>query len=231
MKPAANKRKYTRCESDSGISVGSSHESDDDDYTYESYYDSDESGSTEIIDLVSPQTTIDLVTPQGTMAPLECPSAPLRRKGASTNLLKRQRCCEVATDSEDDDWDLRTQEDPVAQALLEEEAAKQRLLEDDQAWPESPTVSQRATTLRLAEEEVARQRTMNLDSTTLHVEDHPEVNPAEVCPACYRMMLSTPVYPMKITETETPYWKKVYRVTYEVWMPPCRHSNRKPWFL
>lgn len=219
MKPSANKRKYTRCESDSGISLGSSHESDADDYTYESYSDSDDSGSTEII---------DLVTPQGTMAPLECPPAPLRREGASTNLLKRQRCCEVATDSEDDDWDLRTQEDPVAQALLEEEAAKQRLLEDDQAWPESPTVTQRAITLRLAEEEVARQ---NLDSTTLHVEDHPEVNPAEVCPACYRMMLSTPVYPMKITETETPYWKKVYRVTYEVWMPPCRHSNRKPWFL
>jgi len=198
----SNKRKYSVAkDSDDGISLGSSHSSDAEDYTYETCSD-----DTEII---------DLCTPPPPMPPLgrkECPPAPLRREKKSRNLLTR----EVV---QDDDADY-AEADEITQTLLNEEY--QRVAQECSQYPDWHPISQESAPLDFGTPSPIAEPVPTL------VVPHPETE-VEVCGECLFRLINQCRYPTVVTQERLGSMFNAYRLTFEVMRVPCGHPNRRPW--
>jgi len=196
----SNKRKYSVAkDSDDGISLGSSHSSDVEDYTYESYSD-----DTEIIDLCTP--------PPAPVLEVRCPPAPLRREKKSRALFTR----EVV---QDDDADY-AEADEITQTLLNEEY--QRVAQECSQYPDWQPISQESAPLDLGTPVPISEPVPTL------VVPHPETD-VEVCGECLFRLINQCRYPTVVTQERLGSMFNAYRLTFEVMRVPCGHPNRRPW--
>lgn len=200
----SNKRKYSVAkDSDDGISLGSSHSSDAEDYTYESYSD-----STEIIDLCTPSPS----PPRE----VRCPPAPLRREKKSGNLLPREVVQDDAADY--------AEADEITRALLTEEENRQweRAQLECSQYPDWQPISQESAPLDLGTPVPIAEPVPTL------VVPHPETE-VEVCGECLFRMINQCRYPTVVTQERLGSMFNAYRLTFEVMRVPCGHPNRRPW--
>jgi len=200
----SNKRKYSGAEdSDDGISVGSSHPSDAEDYTYESYSD-----STEVIDLCTP--------PPSPPREVRCPAAPLRREKKSRNLL-------TVPVQQDDDADY-AEADEITRTLISEEERRnfERIMQDGSQYPDWQPITQESAPLDFGTPVPIVEPVPTL------VVPHPETE-VEVCGECLFRLINQCRYPTVVTQERLGSMFNAYRLTFEVMRVPCGHPNRRPW--